>query len=239
MFFKCFSRLTNTLYFITLLYIFSAIFTPIRVYANLVNAVFINEIHYDNTGRDSGEYVEIAGDVNIDLTGWSLRLYTGSNGKEYNSFNFGSWSYIDTSTQFDIYTIETPGIQNGSSDGIALFDGTDIIQFLSYEGNLTATDGFAKGFTSTDIGVSESAGTAVGHSLQLTGKGSHYSDFTWSSAQENTFGAMNTGQQLMIPVSEPSSLSLFFMLLIFLHFYHRGKTPPFTLSSSKAQVKRK
>jgi hypothetical protein len=34
--------------------------------------VFINEIHYDNTGTDVGEAVEIAGYAGIDLTGWSI-----------------------------------------------------------------------------------------------------------------------------------------------------------------------
>ena len=43
-------------------------------------AVFINEIHYDNGGTDTGEAIEIAGPAGTDLTGWSLVLYNGSNG---------------------------------------------------------------------------------------------------------------------------------------------------------------
>ena len=34
----------------------------------------------------------------------------------------------------------------------------------------------------------------VGNSLQLTGNGSSYNDFSWSSAQANTFGSVNNGQ---------------------------------------------
>lgn len=225
MLFKWFSRLLHTLVFLISVFIFTYIFAPILVEASPMTNVFINEIHYDNNGGDTGEYVEIAGNANIDLTGWSLLLYNGSNGEMYNSFNLSIWSTIDTSTQFAFHAIKTTGIQNGSPDGVALFDGKNIIQFLSYEGSFTASTGFAKGILSTNIGVSETSNTPVGFSLQLTGKGSSYSDFTWSSPQESTFGtnnlgAKNIGQQFFKPiksvtsVNEPSSLLLFFLVLI-------------------------
>ncbi|MBL4899638.1 MAG: lamin tail domain-containing protein [Colwellia sp.] len=211
---KWFSRLLHTPILLVLFYFFSSIFTPLVVKASLMPNVFINEIHYDNTGGDIGEYVEIAGDGNVDLTGWSLRLYNGNNGKEYNSFNVDSWSYIDTLTQFGFHKIKTTGLQNGSPDGLVLFDGVDIIQFLSYEGNFTATDGIANGISSTDIGVMEPSNTPIDFSLQLTGKGSRYSDFSWSSPQANTFGTVNTGQEFVISVSEPSNLLLVYLVLI-------------------------
>ena len=47
--------------------------------------VFINEIHYDNTGTDTGEAIEVAGPAGTDLTGWSLVLYNGSTGALYNT----------------------------------------------------------------------------------------------------------------------------------------------------------
>ena len=71
------------------------------------------------------------------------------------------------------------------------------MQFLSYEGQLTATDGTASGETSTDIGVSESGSTSSGHSLQLSGSGSIYSDFSWQSAGANTAGSINTSQTIL------------------------------------------
>ena len=40
------------------------------------HAVFINEIHYDNTGGDIGEGVELSGEAGVDLSGWSLVLTT-------------------------------------------------------------------------------------------------------------------------------------------------------------------
>ena len=36
--------------------------------------VFINEIHYDNTGTDAGEFIEIAGPAGTDLSGYSIVL---------------------------------------------------------------------------------------------------------------------------------------------------------------------
>jgi hypothetical protein len=225
MLFKWFPGLLQSFIFLALFCTFSYISAPILAEASPMTNVFINEIHYDNDGGDSGEYVEIAGNANTDLTGWSLLLYNGSNGEMYNSFNFNNWTTVDTNTQFGFHAIKTQGIQNGSPDGVALFDGTDIIQFLSYEGSFTASAGIAKGILSTDIGVTESSDTPVGFSLQLTGQGSSYSDFTWSSPQESTFGtsnlgASNRGQQFIKPVgnvisvNEPSSLLLFFLVLI-------------------------
>ena len=233
MLFFCFSRPLHTSILLALLYISSTICTPILAQATPMPNVFINEIHYDNIGGDSNEYVEIVSDASIDLTDWSLLLYNGNNGERYNSFGFYLWSYTGSRTQFDFFTIETQGIQNGSPDGIALFNGVDVIQFLSYEGNLNATDGIAIGLTSTDIGVSESNSTPAGYSLQLTGKGSRYSDFVWSLPQVNTFGAMNTGQQFVVPVSEPNSFSLLLILLVFIFYSQRVNSFPIALGFSK------
>ncbi len=47
--------------------------------------VFINEIHYDNTGTDAGEFVEIAGPAGTDLSGYSIVLYNGANGLRYDT----------------------------------------------------------------------------------------------------------------------------------------------------------
>ncbi len=47
------------------------------------------------------------------------------------------------------------GIQNGPNDGVALVCGGSVIQLLSWEGVLTASNGPAAGQSSTDIGVAE------------------------------------------------------------------------------------
>lgn len=157
-------------------------------------AVFINEIHYDNSGADTGEAIEIAAPAGTDLSGWSLVLYNGSNGQNYATISL-SGSVPDQDNGYGTLSFSYSGIQNGAPDGVALVDNSgNVVQFLSYEGTFTATNGPANGMTSTDIGVSESSATPAGYSLQLTGTGSTYNDFTWAAAQSETFGAVNTGQ---------------------------------------------
>jgi predicted extracellular nuclease len=159
-------------------------------------SVFINEIHYDNSGTDTGEAVEIAGPAGTDLTGWSLVLYNGNGGASYNTTAL-SGTIPDLGSGFGVIVIDYPtnGLQNGSPDGLALVDsGNNVIQFLSYEGSFTAADGPAAGMTSTDIGVSETSSTTVGYSLQLTGTGTTYEDFTWAGSSPNTFESINRGQ---------------------------------------------
>ncbi len=45
-------------------------FLPVVGVSAAPTTVFINEIHYDNIGTDSGEAIEIAGPAGIDITGW-------------------------------------------------------------------------------------------------------------------------------------------------------------------------
>jgi hypothetical protein len=155
--------------------------------------LFINEIHYDNAGGDTGEAIEIAGPADTNLSGWSLVLYNGSNGTVYHTESL-TGTIANQQGGMGTVSFNISGIQNGAPDGIALFDGIDVAQFISYEGSFTAMGGVADGMTSTDIGVSESSGTAVGESLQLSGTGTVYSDFTWNGATANTFGNVNTDQ---------------------------------------------
>ena len=49
------------------------------------STVFINEFHYDNTGTDAGEFIEIAGPAGTDLTGWRIELYNGAGGARYDN----------------------------------------------------------------------------------------------------------------------------------------------------------
>ena len=164
-------------------------------------SVFINEIHYDNTGTDSGEAIEVAGPAGTDLTGWSLVLYNGSGGAPYGTTMTFSGTIPDLGGGFGVVVVNYPsnGIQNGSPDGVALVDASSsAVQFLSYEGSFAAVGGPADGMTSTDIGVEEGSSTPVGNSLQLTGTGTNYEDFTWAAEAPNTFGAVNTGQTFSV-----------------------------------------
>nr|WP_280740575.1 Calx-beta domain-containing protein [Sphingomonas kaistensis] len=160
--------------------------------------VFINEINYDPAGTDTGEFIEVAGVAGTDLTGWSLVLYNGNGGGVYGTVNL-SGTLSDTANGFGFRSVTTAsnGIQNGSPDAIALVDPFGrVIQFLSYEGTMTAVGGPAAGLTATDIGVFQDQ-AAVGTSLQLQGTGSSYGDFTWGFDIASTSGGANAGQSFL------------------------------------------
>ena len=166
--------------------------------------VWINEFHYDpSSSPETGEFIEIAGQAGTDLSGYRIVLYNGSNGAPYAPTG-GSTSGIalsgvigDTANGFGFASVLSPGLQNGAPDGIALIDSYGrVIQFLSYEGMMTATSGPAAGMTSTDIGRFEDQATP-GTSLQLTGTGSTYADFTWTYGEAGTSGAANAGQSFL------------------------------------------
>ncbi|PSN19426.1 hypothetical protein C7271_07385 [filamentous cyanobacterium CCP5] len=160
----------------------------------MATTVFINEFHYDNSGADVGEFIEIAGPAGTDLTSWKLVLYNGGSGGIYDSIPL-SGTITNQSNGFGTLSFSRAGIQNGPTDGFALVDPSGkVVQFLSYEGSLTATSGSAVGMVSMDIGVSESTPPPAGQSLQLTGSGNTYEDFTWSGPKTETPGGLNGGQ---------------------------------------------
>lgn len=175
--------------------------------------VFINEIHYDNSGTDTDEAVEIFGPAGTNLDDWALYLYNGNGGIVYDTISLDGL-IPDQQNGFGTLFFGGPaaGIQNGAPDGVALVynyllpDSAEVIQFLSYEGSFTAADGPANGLLSVDIGVSEDGTTPVGYSLQLAGTGAYYEDFYWwDSAQPQTFGTLNTDQSA-VPI--PSAIWL-------------------------------
>ncbi len=161
-------------------------------------SVWINELHYDNSGTDAGEFVEVAGAAGFDLSACQIALYNGANGTVYNTISLagvipnedGSFGAVD-------FPLPVNGLQNGSPDGLALVCGGTVLEFLSYEGTLTATNGPANGMTSTDIGVTEGSGTQIGQSLQLTGCGTS----AWAGPIAESPGALNDGQDIGDPVS--------------------------------------
>ena len=155
---------------------------------------WVNELHYDNAGGDVNEGIEIAGTAGLDLAGWSVVLYNGNGGAPYATVAL-SGTIDDEGAGLGARWFAKSGIQNGGSDGLALVDDTGaVVQFLSYEGTLTASSGAAVGDTSQDIGVAETSGTAVGRSVQLTGAGAVYADFAWAAPQPHSRGSLNAGQ---------------------------------------------
>jgi endonuclease I len=159
---------------------------------------WINELHYDNDGADSGEFVEVAGPAGLSLAGWTLVGYNGASSvlAPYQTVAL-SGSLPNQSGCTGTLPFAFLGLQNGAPDGIALVNpSSQVVQFLSYEGSFTATSGPASGRTSVDIGVSEAdaASNPAGRSLQLSGRGASAASFTWQGSQPATSGQPNTGQ---------------------------------------------
>lgn len=192
-----------------------AFFASVFVVSGLMaQNAWINEIHYDNTGTDADEFVEViienAG--TYDLADFAIDLYNGNDGKTYSQKLISEYTVGATSGNFTFYylnyTAAGGSIQNGAPDGLCLSYQGNLIagQFLSYEGTLTAVDGPASGSASVDIGVSE-VNSPVGQSLQLSGTGSQYGAFVWQAPAAATMGQLNNGQVLGTynPDPEPSN----------------------------------
>jgi hypothetical protein len=159
---------------------------------------WINELHYDNKGADEDEQIEVCAPVTTNIKLYELALYNGANGKVY-----GTTKVLDEPNTENVYQIigcasfGIRPIQNGHPDGVALVesDTQKVVEFLSYEGSFTATDGPAAGTLSKDIGVSEKGQYDPGRSLQLQGTGTQASNFWWDGPLNASFGEINTKQR--------------------------------------------
>ncbi len=178
--------------------------------------VWINEIDYDNQGTDDSEFIELAGRSGTSLAGYKIVLYNGNSETTYGSTHElgDSDALAGDANQLGTWVLDLPtnGLQNGP-DGIALIFGSTVVQFLSYEGLFTAQSGLASGYTSVDVGVSETNSSDSSNSLQLVGNGSSYEDFSWVSATERSPGAPNAGQSFTSrAVSESTNSAILTML---------------------------
>lgn len=189
--------------------VIALLFLPFASHATLI---FINEFHYDNTGSDQHEFIEVAGTGGFDLTHWSLALYNGSNGEIYHKINlFGSLS--NTNDMFGFAAFSYAGIQNGGPDGIALINDQNIlVEFISYEGVFEGQKGAAKGIISTDVGVVETNSSPVDWSIQ---RKTLNSSSSWENGIHSK-GVINISQlqqPKVIQTSEPTTLLLFSLVI--------------------------
>jgi hypothetical protein len=150
----------------------------------------------------------VAVTTGTNLSGWTIYYYNGSNGQSYAT---SSLSGVAPPSGVSLVSVEQAGIQNGGSDGLALVDNSNnVVQFISYEGTVTATNGPASGMASTNVGVQESSSTPIGYSLQLAGSGCSYGDFSWQNPAPNTKGNVNNGQTFTCqstasPITSPNT----------------------------------
>lgn len=166
-------------------------------------ATRFSEIHYDNNSTDVGEFIEVEGLAGTSLTGWRIQLYNGTDGVMYSDTPLTGVIPDQCSGRGAVALLyPTDGVQNGSPDGFALVDPLGaVVEFLSYEGVMTAAagpgNGAAAGLTSQDIGASEASTTALGQSLQRNALG------TWSGPAASSFNSCNANG----PVTPPSSVT--------------------------------
>lgn len=158
--------------------------------------VFINEFHYDNTGTDTGEFVEVAGPAGADLTGWTIVHYNGNGGTIIATQSLSGIIANQNGTGFGTISIAFVPLQN-DNEGLALVDDNGVVvEFLAYEGTVTATAGPAAGMTATSVGA-EPSSAPVGSSLTRQGTGTESGDFSFVYlAAGATPGQLNTGQTI-------------------------------------------
>ena len=124
---------------------------------------WINELHYDNTGADSSEFVEVVVPAGVDPDSLEVTLYNGANGQVYDaaeSISTGSgWSASTSlftvngtgdhsSKNYTLYSKTYSSMQNGypDADGVCLSSSSSSqpAQFLAY-GNVGKTNEAAGG----------------------------------------------------------------------------------------------
>lgn len=156
--------------------------------------LWVNEFHYTNgNGADINEFIEVAGVAGIDLSEYYIIRYTAA-GNSYNVVLGLSGVIDDEGNGYGAVSFSVAPLQNGPNDGFALVGPNGLVQFLSYEGTLTGTGAPVAGITSEDVGFAENNGTAIGDSIQLTGTGNTYTDFTWTAPVAESPGTLNAGQ---------------------------------------------
>ena len=169
--------------------------------------VWVNEIHYDNEGEDSGEFIEVvvgpgfAGSI-ADI---GILRYNGSNPAAATTYG----TPLNLAADFEdggsyggyrFFTVTLPrdGLQNGGNDGLAVVNNATavVMHLISYEGSFVASNGPAAGMTAVNMGVTQGGTTPAGASLGLTGTGASSPDFSWTAHAVASKGAPNSGQVL-------------------------------------------
>lgn len=167
--------------------------------ASLLASVRISEIHYDNAGADANEAVEVSGPAGTSLSGWSLVLYNGASTdrRAYQTINL-TGTFAASCGSRGVLVFNTPGIQNGDPDGVALVNNSGaLVEFLSYGGSFVGANGVASGVASVNLPVKETGTTPIGQSLQRTAVG----DNTWIGPTASSFGTCTDQPVATTPVA--------------------------------------
>jgi hypothetical protein len=175
---------------------------------------WINELRYDNSGGTVGEFVEIVieNKEEWNLADMSVVLYAGSDGKANNTTTVDNFFAGEIDSTFQVFHyVYPPNKLVDNVGGVALVYQDKVIQFLSYKGSFTATDGPAQGLVSTKIKPTQIVNPAD-YSLQLIGLGNRYQHFNWIDPPASP-GLINVDQTLQAPDIVPINWK--YILLVF------------------------
>ena len=157
---------------------------------NATQPVRISEFHYDNSGNDTNEWIEISAPGGTSLQGYTIALYNGVDGMSYGTrFLGGVVNTMCNGRGVMIHMLPANGLQNGPAGMALVRPDNTVVEFFSYEGSFTAFNGPAAGMTSVDIGVSE-----TGNELPIptvTSLWRNGASSFWSGPSQNTFGTCN------------------------------------------------
>ena len=157
------------------------------------NLVFFGALRYDLKSWDKPdsrelEFLIVVNPNKISLADYRVEFYNGSNSNSYGIKNIETTPFRNHFHKVILNSNNKSGwIQNGP-DGMALIrlNGggvPDIIQFISYEGTITARNDNAVEFKSTDIGVSQSGNDNTILHLERINDDTQlntYGKFTWT-----------------------------------------------------------
>ena len=124
------------------------------------SSIIINEIDYDQPGTDIAEFIELfnSGTSAVPLDDYSIDLVNGSSSSSYRTIDLSGFS-INADDYFVVcgdatqvancdysFTTTSGWLQNGAPDAIGLYEDTNLLDSLSYEGTLAP---FTEGGTLT------------------------------------------------------------------------------------------
>lgn len=160
---------------------------------------------------DNNDFIEVALHENMqNLNDYRISLYDGTDGTVYQTITLDQFTAGTTvnSRVYYSYTMPANTLLTGPAGLSISYTGTVLPgQFISYGGSFTAVEGDATSMTSTNMGD-----FAQGNSFALSGTGSKYSDFTWTSSSNPSPGDVNPGQTYTLEtyqgLSRPNSFTL-------------------------------
>jgi len=200
--------------------------------------ILINEIDYDQGGTDTAEFIELfnSGSDDVSLDNFHLDFINGGlvNTPTYRSFDLTGYSLAAYSyfvicgnssmvmnCNFDT-GINRNLIQNGSPDGIALYNGSNLIDAITYEGVIAGvTEGSDGALADQNSGI-----MSIGRLLDSLDTNNNAADFDYGCITPGTTNIAGSGDcsiAAINTVSLPSIIWLFTSGLIGMVANTRGR----------------